>query len=85
MANTDAEEDRPSAEDKEEETKDQAQGGCHHYKRKCKFYTPCCRKTYQCRFCHDTNESHVLQRDDVTKVVFQLWTQTGGGTAMRKL
>ena len=33
------------------------------------FQTPCCRKTYQCRFCHDANEDHVLQRDDVTKVV----------------
>jgi len=43
--------------------------GCQHYKRKCKFYTPCCRKTYQCRFCHDANEDHVLRGDDVTKVV----------------
>ena len=33
------------------------------------FQTPCCRKTYQCRFCHDSSENHVLQRDDVTKVV----------------
>lgn len=43
--------------------------GCQHYKRKCKFYTPCCRKTYQCRFCHDSSENHVLRGDDVTKVV----------------
>lgn len=44
---------------------------CPHYKRKCDFYTPCCQKSYKCRFCHDTHEktSHVLKRDAVTEIV----------------
>ncbi|XP_065571835.1 RING finger and CHY zinc finger domain-containing protein 1-like [Artemia franciscana] len=42
--------------------------GCEHYKRKCKFVTPCCDKVYSCRFCHDASESHSLQRKSVTKV-----------------
>ncbi|XP_059099255.1 RING finger and CHY zinc finger domain-containing protein 1-like [Tigriopus californicus] len=43
--------------------------GCDHYKRNCEFYTPCCQKTYRCRFCHDQMEQHVLQREDVQELV----------------
>eukprot|EP00095_Tigriopus_kingsejongensis_P002538 snap_masked-scaffold344_size201325-processed-gene-1.2 protein:Tk02538 transcript:snap_masked-scaffold344_size201325-processed-gene-1.2-mRNA-1 annotation:"hypothetical protein DAPPUDRAFT_190026" len=43
--------------------------GCDHYKRNCEFYTPCCQKTYRCRFCHDQREQHVLQREDVQELV----------------
>ena len=31
--------------------------------------TPCCQKTYRCRFCHDRAEDHLLQREDVWEVV----------------
>ncbi|XP_046999021.1 RING finger and CHY zinc finger domain-containing protein 1 isoform X2 [Schistocerca americana] len=43
--------------------------GCSHYKRKSKFVTPCCNKIYTCRFCHDENESHAVNRKDVTELV----------------
>merc|ERR1711892_1609720 len=41
---------------------------CQHYRRKCKFVTPCCDGLYRCRFCHDEEQSHTLRRDDVTMV-----------------
>jgi len=41
---------------------------CKHYKRKCKFVTPCCDGLYRCRFCHDEEQDHTLRRDDVTQV-----------------
>nr|CAD7456763.1 unnamed protein product [Timema tahoe] len=31
--------------------------------------TPCCNKIYFCRFCHDENESHPVNRKDVTELV----------------
>jgi hypothetical protein len=31
--------------------------------------TPCCNKIYTCRFCHDENESHCVNRKDVTELV----------------
>ncbi len=33
---------------------------CGHYIRRCKFVSPCCQKIYTCRFCHNDNESHVM-------------------------
>jgi len=41
---------------------------CQHYRRKCKFVTPCCDGLYRCRFCHDEEQNHTLRRDDVTQV-----------------
>lgn len=41
---------------------------CPHYKRKCKFVTPCCGGVYRCRFCHDEEQNHTLKREDVTTV-----------------
>jgi len=41
---------------------------CPHYKRKCKFVTPCCGGVYRCRFCHDEEQRHTLKREDVTTV-----------------
>ncbi|CAB3376471.1 Hypothetical predicted protein [Cloeon dipterum] len=43
--------------------------GCPHYKRRSKFVTPCCGKVYTCRFCHDENETHPVNRKDVTELV----------------
>ncbi|GLG98987.1 RING finger and CHY zinc finger domain-containing protein 1 [Gryllus bimaculatus] len=31
--------------------------------------TPCCNKIYTCRFCHDENETHPVNRKDVTELV----------------
>jgi len=31
--------------------------------------TPCCNKVYTCRFCHDENENHPVNRKDVTELV----------------
>ncbi|XP_063907824.1 RING finger and CHY zinc finger domain-containing protein 1-like [Zophobas morio] len=42
---------------------------CNHYQRKCKLVTPCCNKIYTCRFCHDEQESHTLNRKAVKEVV----------------
>ena len=42
--------------------------GCEHYIRKCRLVTPCCKKVYSCRFCHDVSEDHELNRKDVMLV-----------------
>jgi len=41
---------------------------CPHYKRKCRFVTPCCGGVYRCRFCHDEEQDHPLRREDVNVV-----------------
>lgn len=43
--------------------------GCSHYKRRCLFVTPCCNKLYQCRYCHDENESHYFNRRTVSELI----------------
>ncbi|XP_011156211.1 RING finger and CHY zinc finger domain-containing protein 1 isoform X2 [Solenopsis invicta] len=43
--------------------------GCEHYKRKSKFVTPCCNKVYTCRFCHDEQEAHTVNRKEVTELI----------------
>ncbi|CAG5088531.1 Similar to RZFP34: Probable E3 ubiquitin-protein ligase RZFP34 (Oryza sativa subsp. japonica) [Cotesia congregata] len=43
--------------------------GCDHYKRKSKFVTPCCNKVYTCRFCHDEQEAHTVNRKEVTELI----------------
>ncbi|XP_011873600.1 PREDICTED: RING finger and CHY zinc finger domain-containing protein 1 [Vollenhovia emeryi] len=43
--------------------------GCEHYKRKSKFVTPCCNKVYTCRFCHDEQETHTVNRKEVTELI----------------
>jgi len=45
------------------------QYGCEHYKRKCKFISPCCGKIYTCRLCHDDEESHELDRKAIKEVL----------------
>ncbi|KAF7265374.1 ring finger and CHY zinc finger domain containing 1 [Rhynchophorus ferrugineus] len=46
--------------------------GCAHYKRKSKFVTPCCKKVYTCRFCHDEKEDHTINRKAVTELICTL-------------
>ncbi|ELU11950.1 hypothetical protein CAPTEDRAFT_144246 [Capitella teleta] len=43
--------------------------GCSHYKRKCAFVSPCCKKIYTCRLCHDDKEMHEIDRRCVKEVV----------------
>lgn len=31
--------------------------------------SPCCGKIYVCRFCHDENENHVINRKEIKEVV----------------
>lgn len=44
-------------------------GGCEHYFRRCKLVSPCCEKVYTCRFCHNDNESHEINRFEVKEIV----------------
>ena len=41
---------------------DERQFGCVHYKRNVKLQCSTCRRWYTCRFCHDQNEDHCLNR-----------------------
>lgn len=41
---------------------------CSHYIRKCSLISPCCNKIYPCRFCHDGEEDHELNRKLVNQV-----------------
>ncbi|KAL0583163.1 hypothetical protein ABG067_006930 [Albugo candida] len=36
--------------------------GCQHYQRRCKLRAKCCGNWYTCRFCHDENETHSIDR-----------------------
>lgn len=36
--------------------------GCKHYKTNCKFLAECCRKWFPCRFCHNENSDHEVDR-----------------------
>ncbi|XP_011304250.1 RING finger and CHY zinc finger domain-containing protein 1 [Fopius arisanus] len=45
------------------------QPGCSHYRRKSQLVTPCCNKVYTCRFCHDEEETHTLNRKAITELV----------------
>ena len=33
------------------------------------FQTPCCNKVYTCRFCHDKEETHTVNRKEVTELI----------------
>ena len=36
--------------------------GCKHYHRKCKIVPVCCNVPFPCRFCHDDNSDHTMDR-----------------------
>ena len=42
---------------------------CEHYRRRCLLVADCCNKVYPCRFCHDKNEQHSLDRTTVQELV----------------
>uniref|UniRef100_A0A1B6EGW8 RING finger and CHY zinc finger domain-containing protein 1 n=1 Tax=Clastoptera arizonana TaxID=38151 RepID=A0A1B6EGW8_9HEMI len=48
---------------------EEERAGCQHYRRKARFVTPCCNKIYTCRFCHDENETHTLNRKEVSELI----------------
>ncbi|XP_045159794.1 RING finger and CHY zinc finger domain-containing protein 1-like [Mercenaria mercenaria] len=55
----------------EKDTKDSSATGrlgCQHYARKCQFVSPCCKKYYACRVCHDEAESHEIDRSAVSQI-----------------
>ena len=63
-----------------ESSRDDGEPGCPHYKRRCKFVTPCCDgEVFWCRHCHDEVKhdgarvdpklAHQLERRDVQEVV----------------
>ena len=42
---------------------------CTHYDRNCLIISKCCNKVYQCRFCHDENEDHSINRFATQKII----------------
>jgi len=42
---------------------------CSHYNRKCKIISPCCGKIYDCRFCHDENNDHKIDRKLIKEII----------------
>lgn len=44
-------------------------GSCEHYVRRCHLVAPCCNKIYTCRFCHNENETHEIDRHAVKEIV----------------
>ncbi|KAK2162018.1 hypothetical protein LSH36_106g03009 [Paralvinella palmiformis] len=42
--------------------------GCSHYKRRCAFISPCCKKVYVCRICHNENERHEIDRHAIQEI-----------------
>lgn len=36
--------------------------GCKHYKTNCKFMAECCKKWYPCRYCHNEEADHEVNR-----------------------
>ncbi|TBU08956.1 CHY zinc finger domain-containing protein [Hamiltosporidium tvaerminnensis] len=43
--------------------------GCTHYKRNCLIVADCCKRTYPCRFCHDDNEDHSINRYKIREML----------------
>lgn len=42
---------------------------CAHYKRSCLLIAECCKRTYPCRFCHDDNEDHKIDRYNTKEMI----------------
>lgn len=54
--------------------------GCRHYKRNVKLQCYDCRRWYACRFCHDENEEHRLNRRATENMLCMLcWTPQPAG------
>jgi uncharacterized CHY-type Zn-finger protein len=46
--------------------------GCPHYKRNVKLQCYTCKKWYTCRFCHNQNEDHALERQKTENMLCML-------------
>lgn len=46
--------------------------GCQHYKRNVKLQCYTCKKWYTCRFCHNENEDHALERPKTENMLCML-------------
>lgn len=42
--------------------------GCEHYRRGCQISAPCCDQFFVCRFCHDANSDHKIDRNAIDRV-----------------
>jgi len=42
---------------------------CEHYFRNCKLVSPCCNNIYMCRFCHNDNEDHEINRFEIKEII----------------
>src|SRR3989338_507816 len=42
---------------------------CAHYERHCSLVAPCCNRIYVCHRCHDANEDHEIDRQEVTEII----------------
>lgn len=52
-----------------ESTFEEKKYACRHYRRRCLYVSPCCNKVYPCRFCHDSRETHKINRHAVSEIV----------------
>mmetsp|Transcript_14400 Transcript_14400/g.31248 ORF Transcript_14400/g.31248 Transcript_14400/m.31248 type:complete len:284 (+) Transcript_14400:1-852(+) len=43
--------------------------GCEHYARGCKILAPCCDKFFGCRFCHDAEADHQIDRHQISQMM----------------
>ena len=42
---------------------------CEHYFRNFKLVSTCCNKIYICRFCHNENEDHEINRFEIKEII----------------
>ena len=42
---------------------------CKHYNRNCMIQSPCCKKWYSCRLCHDDDNDHKLERQKIENII----------------
>ena len=51
--------------------------GCSHYSRKCQVRAPCCPPDtfHPCRFCHDEQQDHKIDRHAISEMVCMLCCQ----------
>ena len=59
--------------------------GCSHYSRKCQIRAPCCPPDtfYPCRFCHDEQCDHKIDRHAISDMVCMLCCQQHNSTTAR--
>ena len=56
-------------ENKKENTQENTQENCEHYNRGCYIVSDCCFKVYNCRLCHNDNETHEINRFNTKYII----------------